>query len=385
MKTRALAAAVKNDARWLLVRARDPAADDRFFYAVRTTKVYCRPSCAARLPRPENISFHVTAAAAEKSGFRPCKRCKPNQPRLADRHTATVERLCRLIEASEEVLTLAQLARNAGLSAFYTHRLFKSVTGLTPKEFASAHRAKRVRRELSAVGSITQAIYNAGYNSSGRFYETSNALLGMTPSRYRAGGKAARIFFAIGECTLGSILVAATDRGVCAILLGDDPEELARDLERRFPKSELVGAERSFENHVAQVIGLIENPRLGLALPLDIRGTAFQQRVWKALSKIPAGKSRTYSEVAKAIGAPRAVRAVAHACAANALAVAIPCHRVVRLDGNLAGYRWGIERKRALLTRESVTTAETNGQDPAGFGLMPRPRLEIGLTHKSLS
>jgi AraC family transcriptional regulator of adaptative response/methylated-DNA-[protein]-cysteine methyltransferase len=356
MKTRtnarALATLVENDPRWSQVRARDARADDTFFYSVRTTGVYCRPSCAARQARPENVGFHDTAAAAEQLGFRPCRRCKPNQPRLAERNASRVAELCRLIEHSDEVLSLKELARSVGLSAFHTHRIFKAVTGLTPAAYAAAHRAKRVRRGLRAQGSVTQAIYEAGYNSSGRFYEQSNALLGMTPTRFRAGGRGLEIRFAIGECTLGSILVAATDRGVCAILLGDDPEKLAHDLERRFPRAELVGADKGFEGLVAQVVGLMENPRLGTTLPLDIRGTVFQQRVWKALSEIPPGARKTYSEVASAIGAPRAVRAVAQACAANGLAVAIPCHRVVRLDGDLAGYRWGIERKRALLARE---------------------------------
>ena len=351
---RAGATAVKNDPRWAQIRERDARADDTFFYSVKTTGVYCRPSCAARPARPENISFHASAAAAEQLGFRPCKRCRPNQPRLAERQAELVAQLCRLIEVSEEVPTLAALARRAGFSAFHTHRLFKAVTGLTPGAYAEAHRAKRVRRELLTKGSVTEAIYEAGYNSSGRFYEKSNAMLGMTPTRYRAGGAGLVIRFAIAECTLGSILVAATARGVCAILLGDAPEALANDLERRFPRAELVGADSHFEGLVAQVVGLVEHPRVGTTLPLDIRGTAFQQRVWAALSKIPAGEKRTYSEVANAIGAPRAVRAVAQACAANALAVAVPCHRVVRLDGNLAGYAWGIERKRVLLAREQL-------------------------------
>jgi AraC family transcriptional regulator of adaptative response/methylated-DNA-[protein]-cysteine methyltransferase len=240
-----------------------------------------------------------------------------------------------------------------GLSVFHVHRLFKAVTGLTPKAYAAAHRAKRVRAELGKRDTITEAIYGAGYNSNGRFYEKSNQLLGMTPTRFRAGGEDMQIRFAIGECSLGSILVAATERGVCAILLGDDPEELAHDLERRFPRSQLIGADAGFERLVAQVVGLVEKPRVGVELPLDIRGTAFQQRVWQALREIPAGETTSYSELASSIGAPKAVRAVAQACAANALAVAIPCHRVVRTDGNLSGYRWGVERKRTLLAREA--------------------------------
>ena len=347
------AAAVERDPRWAIVRARGAPAGGTFVYSVETTGVYCHPSCAARPPRPENVAFHPSAAAAARAGFRPCKRCKPDRPPLAERRAAQVARLCRLIERSDEAPTLAQLANHAGLSTFHVHRLFKAVTGLTPRAYAAAHRAARVRGELRTKGTVTEAIYGAGYNSSARFYEKANDVLGMTPSRYRAGGKGLEIRFAIGECSLGSVLVAATRRGVCAILLGDDPEALAHDLEGRFPRAELVGADRDFERLVAQVVGLVDDPRLGTALPLDIRGTAFQERVWKALREVPAGATTTYAEVAAAIGAPSAARAVARACAANPLAVAIPCHRVVRTDGDLSGYRWGVIRKRALLAREA--------------------------------
>ena len=345
-------AAVESDPRYAAVQSRDTRADGTFFYSVKTTGVYCRPSCAARPARPENVAFHRTRSEAERAGFRPCKRCKPDQPPLSERHAAKVAELCRLIEGDDEAPSLEDLARHAGLSAFHTHRLFKTVTGVTPKEYATAHRAGRVRGALQAQSSITAAIYGAGYKSSARFYAKSNALLGMTPTNYRAGGADLEIRFAIGECSLGSILVAATPLGVCAILLGDEPQALAHDLERRFPRAALIGADGEFEQLVAKVVGLVENPRVGATLPLDIRGTAFQQRVWKALSKIPAGKTMTYSDIAHAIGSPKAVRAVAQACAANALAVAIPCHRVVRTDGGLSGYRWGVERKRSLLARE---------------------------------
>ncbi len=334
------------------VRARDPAADGRFLYSVRTTGVYCRPSCASRPARPENISFHANREEAEARGFRPCKRCRPELPSLAERQTALVARLCRLLEREEEPPRLEELASEAGMSASHLHRTFKAITGLTPKAYAAAHRARRVRTAIEQQGSITEAIYAAGYSSSGRFYEEADSVLGMTPTKYRAGAPAMEIRFAVGECSLGSFLVAATDRGVCAILLGDEPEALVRDLERRFPRAELIGGDVSFESLVAQVIGVIEQPRSGTELPLDIRGTAFQQRVWKALRAIPAGRTATYAEIAQAIGAPSATRAVAGACAANPLAIAIPCHRVVRTDGGLSGYRWGIERKRTLLERE---------------------------------
>jgi len=346
--------ALDDEARWTALRARDATADGTFYYSVKTTGVYCRPSCAARAARPENIAFHATPAAAERAGFRPCKRCKPDQPPLAERQAAQVAALCRMIETADEVPTLDELAARAGLSAFHTHRLFKAVTGVTPRAYAAAHRARRVRGELATRATVTEAIYGAGYNSSARFYEASNAVLGMTPTAYRAGGRGAEIRFAIGQCTLGAVLVAATARGVCAILLGDDPEALVHDLERKFPRAQLVGADPAFERLVAQVVGLVEQPGLGTQLPLDIRGTAFQQRVWKALVRIPAGKTASYAEIAAKIGAPRAVRAVAQACGANPLAVAIPCHRVVRTGGDLSGYRWGVERKRALLDREAA-------------------------------
>jgi AraC family transcriptional regulator of adaptative response/methylated-DNA-[protein]-cysteine methyltransferase len=347
------AAAAPHDPRWAALRARDARADGSFFYSVSTTGVYCRPSCAARPARPEHVAFHATAAAAERAGFRPCKRCKPDQPPLAERQAARVAELCRLIERSEEPPSLEQLARHAGLSAFHTHRLFKAVTGVTPRAYAAAQRAARVKAELAKSGSVTQAIYGAGFSGSGRFYAQSNQLLGMTPTHLRAGGEGLAIRFAIGECSLGSILVAATERGVCAILLGDDPEQLAHDLERRFPRAQLIGADAGFERLVAEVVGLVEQPRVGRELPLDVRGTAFQRRVWQALREIPAGQTTSYTQLAEAIGAPKAVRAVAQACGKNPLAVAIPCHRVVRTDGALSGYRWGVERKRALLAREA--------------------------------
>jgi AraC family transcriptional regulator of adaptative response/methylated-DNA-[protein]-cysteine methyltransferase len=347
------AAAAPHDPRWAALRARDARADGSFFYSVSTTGVYCRPSCAARPARPEHVAFHATAAAAERAGFRPCKRCKPEQPPLAERQAARVAELCRLIERSEEPPSLEQLARHAGLSAFHTHRLFKAVTGVTPRAYAAAQRAARVKAELAKSGSVTQAIYGAGFSGSGRFYAQSNQLLGMTPTHLRAGGEGLAIRFAIGECSLGSILVAATERGVCAILLGDDPEQLAHDLERRFPRAQLIGADAGFERLVAEVVGLVEQPRVGRELPLDVRGTAFQRRVWQALREIPAGQTTSYTQLAEAIGAPKAVRAVAQACGKNPLAVAIPCHRVVRTDGALSGYRWGVERKRALLAREA--------------------------------
>jgi AraC family transcriptional regulator of adaptative response/methylated-DNA-[protein]-cysteine methyltransferase len=352
-KAEIAAAATVSDPRWAAVVARDPAADGKFFYSVKTTGIYCRPSCAARAARPENIQFHATAEDAERAGFRPCKRCRPDRMHSHSPQTALVAELCRYIENTDPAPNLDELARRAGMSPFHLHRVFRAVTGVTPKQYAAAHRFKRVRTELERSATVTDAIYGAGYSSSGRFYDEANGVLGMTPSRYRAGGADTTIRFAIGECSLGSILVAASERGVCAILLGDDPERLARDLQDRFPRARLIGGDADFEQLVAKVVGFVEAPGIGLDLPLDVRGTAFQQRVWQALREVPAGRTVSYTEVAARIGAPKSVRAVAQAVAANPLAVAIPCHRVIRNDGGLAGYRWGVERKRALLKREA--------------------------------
>jgi AraC family transcriptional regulator of adaptative response/methylated-DNA-[protein]-cysteine methyltransferase len=353
-KSEMLAAATVSDPRWDAVVTRDRHADGRYFYSVKTTGVYCRPSCAARAARPENVEFHVSAQAAERAGFRPCKRCKPDQLPLAEQHAATVAELCRTIENAEQAPTLARLAAHAGLSPFHLHRVFKAATGVTPKQYAAAHRTRRVKVALGRSSTVTEAIYGAGYNSNGRFYEQSNDVLGMTPTAYRSGGANTEIRFAIGECSLGSILVAASERGVCAILIGDDPDALARDLQDRFPRAHLIGGDLQFEQVVARVVGFVEAPALGLDLPLDVRGTAFQQRVWQALREIPAGRTVSYSQIANRIGAPMAVRAVGAAVGANPLAVAIPCHRVIRNDGSLCGYRWGVKRKRALIDREAV-------------------------------
>src|SRR4029077_526739 len=345
-----LATIAENDPRWASVVARDPQA--KFYYSVKTTGVYCRPSCAARLDRPENVQFYPTCEDAEKAGFRPCKRCKPDQASPVEQHAEKIASACRLIESSETPPSLELLAQHVGLSTYHFHRV-KAATGLTPKEYAAAHRDNLVRKSLNKSDTVTEAIYDAGYNSNSRFYETSNQVLGMTPSNYRAGGAQTDIRFAVGECSLGSILVAQSDRGICAILLGDDPDSLARDLQDQFPIANLIGGDAGFERLVAKVVGFVEAPELGLDLPLDIRGTAFQQRVWQSLRKIPAGSTASYTEVAKLIGSPNSVRAVAQACGANRLAGAIPSHRVVRNDGALSGYRWGVERKRALLEKEA--------------------------------
>lgn len=342
------------DPRWARALARDHTADGQFWYSVATTGVYCRPSCPSRTANPENVTLHGTLAAAKATGFRPCKRCNPDGASLEAQNAALVAKACRLIEQSEEPLSLAVLADAVELSESYFHRMFKAVTGLTPKDYMDAHRAKRVREHLAQGQSVTATIYDAGFNSSGRFYAKTADMLGMTPSKYRAGGTDEDIRFAVGQSSLGAILVASSVKGVTAILMGEDPEALLRNLQDRFPKARLIGGDADYEQLVARVVGMIEAPNIGLDLPLDVRGTAFQRRVWQALREIPPGKTVTYTEIARAIGAPKAVRAVAGACAANTLAVAIPCHRVVRNDGSLSGYAWGVERKRALIEREAA-------------------------------
>ncbi len=340
--------------RWTALRARDPAADDIFFVAIRSTGVYCRPSCKSRPARPENVAFHTTRAEAERAGFRPCKRCRPDQPPRAVREADIVARACRMIEAAEELPSLDSLAASAGLSVFHFHRLFRRIAGVTPKAYAAAHRQSCVQEGLATAGSVTETIYDVGFNSSGRFYEQAQDMLGMTPSAWRKGGAGERIVFAHGESVLGCVLVAATERGICAILLGDTPAELQKDLQARFPRAILGPGDAVFTDLVARVVAYVDRPGDGLGLPLDIRGTAFQRKVWEVLQAIPAGQTLSYAEVAERIGSPRAVRAVAGACAANRLAVAVPCHRVVGSDGGLAGYRWGIGRKRALLKEEQA-------------------------------
>ena len=345
------------DARWEAFIGRDPAADGCFVAAVTTTGIYCRPSCTARKPKRENVRFFATPAEAAAAGFRPCKRCRPEAASAAapgGRHAAAVAEACRLIAESEELPSLDDLARAVGLSRFHFHRVFKKATGLTPKAYATAQRAQRLREGLGRSATVTEAIYDAGYNSSSRFYAKSTELLGMTPSAYRAGGAGARIRFAVGQCAYGAILAAASDKGVCAILLGDEPEPLVRALEDSFPKAELIGGDSEFEQWMAKIVGFVEQPGVGFDLPLDLRGTAFQQRVWRTLSEIPVGATVSYADIARRIGRPKAVRAVAQACGANRLAVAIPCHRVVRSDGGISGYRWGVERKQVILAREAA-------------------------------
>ncbi len=339
--------AIIDTSHWQAVLDRDPAAS--FVYAVVTTGVYCRPDCPSRRAKRENVRFFDSNGEAEAAGFRACLRCRPTE---ADRTAELVEKACRIIEAAEETPDLASLAAGAGLSTYHFHRVFKARTGLTPRGYARALRDRRVRAALGEAGTVTEALYDAGFGSSGRFYAGSNASLGMTPTRFRAGGAGEIIRYAIGRSSLGGVLVAATDKGICAIMLGDDPDILIGELRGQFSKARLVAGDPEFDNWVLQVVAFVDDPHLGLDLPLDIRGTAFQRLVWQALRAIPMGETRTYTDIAEALGMPNAVRAVAGACASNAVAVAIPCHRVHRIGGALAGYRWGIERKRALLDKE---------------------------------
>lgn len=272
---------------------------------------------------------------------------------ISSRHADLVAQACRLLECTEPSPNLEALAQQVGMSPFHFHRIFKAETGLTPKAYANAHRARRLREQLGESETITDALYNAGFNSNSRFYERSQEMLGMRARDYRDGGRNAEIRFAVGQCSLGAILVAQSQRGICAILLGDNPDGLVRDLQDQFPKAQLIGGDSSFEQLIARVVGFIETPALGLSLPLDVRGTVFQERVWQALREIPPGATVSYTELAKRIGAPKSARAVAQACGANHIAVAIPCHRVVRQNGDISGYRWGVERKRTLLRREA--------------------------------
>ncbi|UXY15386.1 bifunctional DNA-binding transcriptional regulator/O6-methylguanine-DNA methyltransferase Ada [Chitiniphilus purpureus] len=339
--------------RWHAVQQRDAGADGVFWYAVRSTGVYCRPSCPSRPARRDNVSFWSSPAEAEAAGFRPCKRCRPDLA-PASPHVAAIERACRAIETAETPPSLATLAQLAGLSRYHFHRVFKALTGVTPRQYAATRRAARLQDGLRQGRSVTAAYFEAGFGSSSRLYEQADALLGMKPGRYRLGGAGETIRFGVGQCALGAILVAATARGVCAIELGDDPQALVQQLQDRFPKAELIGGDTQFEGWMAAAVGLVEAPGVAAkALPLDVRGTAFQCRVWQALTEIPPGETASYAEIAARIGAPGSARAVARACAGNALAVAIPCHRVVRQDGGLSGYRWGVARKQALLTWEA--------------------------------
>ena len=340
--------------RWKALLHRDQQADGGFLYGVRSTGVYCRPTCASRLPNRENVVFFTSFSEAEEAGFRPCKRCSPREASARTHHTRAIIRACKLIEESEEHPRLENLAAAVGMSPSHFHRLFKEIVGVTPKHFAATVRMDRLRSGLTQGSSVTESIYDAGFGSISRFYEGSRHMLGMTPSAYKNGAEGLRIHVAVTNSFLGWVLVAATDHGICSIDLGDSPQSLLGRLQKRFPRAEIYRDDSGFADVVSRVAAFIEAPSGGLDLPLDIQGTAFQQRVWKALQGIPPGSTKSYAEIAAKIGKPTATRAVGRACASNRLAVVIPCHRAVRSDGGLGGYRWGVKRKQRLLEREAT-------------------------------
>jgi AraC family transcriptional regulator of adaptative response/methylated-DNA-[protein]-cysteine methyltransferase len=342
---------------WEALERRDAAPATGFFYGVRTTGVYCRPGCTSRLPLRRNTMFFETPAAAEAAGLRPCKRCRPTDGSAASRHVAAIEMACALLRKSDTTPTLAELADAAGISRFHFHRVFKQITGATPRDYARTHRLGRFAEKLEAGQPVTEAIYASGFGSSSRAYEAAPSGLGMTPGARRRGGTGQTIRFVTVETPIGWALVAATERGICMTALADDRESLVGALRQRFPAAELVAEDAALKGWADRIVRFITAPDRNLDLPLDIQGTAFQARVWRALQKIPLGKTASYSEIAATLGQPKAVRAVAQACAANKLAVLVPCHRVIRSDGDLGGYRWGLERKRALLAAERAAAA----------------------------
>ncbi len=348
---------IDDDAWYRGVMSRDQSLDGVFWYGVRTTGVFCKPSCGARVPKRENVSYYLAVVDAIAAGFRACKRCRPTTVDV-NVHIEVVTAVCRWIDdaivAEQPVPSLETLALRTGFSPFHLHRVFKKAIGVTPRAYGAGMRARRMRERLADGDSVSDAIINAGYSSSSRFYEGAMRRLGMTASQAQRGGVGETVRFAVGESSLGPLLVAATEKGVCSIQFGDDPNELVHELERRFPSAELVGDDEDFARVVSRVVAFVETPQNGLDLPLDIRGTAFQERVWLALTAIPAGRTMTYTQLAAAIGQPTAVRAVASACAANEIAMAIPCHRIIRASGALSGYRWGVERKSEILQRERV-------------------------------
>jgi len=335
--------------KWHQVMARDARQDGRFVFAVRTTGVYCRPSCPSRRPRRESVEFFPGPGEAERAGYRACLRCKPTQVSAQAQYVTHAR---QLLDHAEGVVTLAELSRRVGLSPFHLQRLFKRATGLSPREYQSARRVQQVKAGLRNGNDVTTALYDAGYGSPSRLYETSAQQLGMTPGEYRRGGAGARIRFAIVPTPLGRLLIAATERGLCAVRFGESATELERDLRREFHAAELHRDDAAMKRYVDPLLAILRGENATVELPLDVRATAFQRKVWEKLRQIPRGETRSYGEIARQIGEPHAVRAVARACATNPVALAIPCHRVIRSDGNESGYRWGVERKKKLLEFE---------------------------------
>ncbi len=336
--------------RWHAVLARDARYDGSFVYAVRSTGVYCRPSCPSRRPRRGVVTFYAAPSAAEAAGFRACRRCRPNAAGSGP-ETEWVRQACAVLDRADGPVSLGALARTVGVRPEPLRRAFAALTGITPRQYAEARRTERLRRSLRAGRGVSHAVYGAGFSSPSRVYE--RPLLGMTPATYAKGGRGARITYVVAPCPYGRMLVATTERGVCRVALADRDDVLERDLRREFPHAEIRRDAAALQQALQPLLARIDGRPVALDLPLDVRATAFQSRVWTALRRIPFGETRSYGEVARAIGQPRAVRAVARACAANPVAIVVPCHRVVRADGEPGGYRWGVERKAALLASES--------------------------------
>jgi AraC family transcriptional regulator, regulatory protein of adaptative response / methylated-DNA-[protein]-cysteine methyltransferase len=347
-----------SDLQWEGVLRKDASLDGQYLFAVKTTGIYCRPSCPSRTPNRSNVSFFASSELARSAGFRACLRCTPDGLSKREQQTNAISQACRIIDEAQERMSLTNLAAQVGLGAHHFHRVFKDVTGLTPQDYFKARQIAQIGQSLSSTSSVTAAIYDAGFSSSGRFYESSNAMLGMTPKAFKSGGSGEAIRVSIRTCSLGLVLIAATQRGICTIEFGDNEKLLTDRLSARFPNAILLSKNPQFDEWLEQVLAYIEMPTKALDLPLDIRGTVFQQQVWKALQDIPVGVTASYSEVAQRIDKPKAVRAVATACASNVIAVAIPCHRVVRGTGELSGYRWGVERKKKLLALEASIPAD---------------------------
>jgi AraC family transcriptional regulator of adaptative response/methylated-DNA-[protein]-cysteine methyltransferase len=340
---------------WQAVERRDAQYDLRFFYAVRSTGIYCRPSCPSRRPRREQVNFCPTREAAQAAGFRPCKRCQPERDLSAQ--AELVQRAIQLIESAEVAPSLEALGRQLNASPFHLQRVFKAATGLSPRQYAAGLRAARLKEQLRGGQAVTSALYAAGYGSSSRLYEEAGARLGMTPSHYRSGGREMQIQFTLSDCPLGRMLVAATPSGVCAVSLGADDAGLESSLRAEYPGAQIEMAADGLRSEVASLLAYLNGRQPRLDLPLDVQATAFQLRVWEELRRIPYGETRTYTQVAEAIGRPKAVRAVANACASNPAALVTPCHRVIRGDGSLGGYHWGLERKKTLLSDERARKA----------------------------
>ena len=342
---------------WTAVDARDASKDDTFVYGVMTTGVYCRPSCASRRPLRKNVRFYATSAEAERDGLRACRRCKPNAERKNAAIDARVRKACELItQHADEPLSLKQVAAAVGQSPFHFQRSFKAAVGLTPKEFHEAERVRHLKAGLKSGHSVTEAIYDAGFGSASRVYERVDTRLGMTPLQYREGGRGLTISHATSTTPLGLLMIGATDRGICFIQFGDSEKKLEAQLVEEYPHAAHAPMPKAqaatFETWMRALGAYLEGSKASLDLPLDVRGTAFQMRVWRYLQTIPYGEVQSYSEVARGIGQPTATRAVAQACASNTIALAIPCHRVIRGNGELGGYRWGLARKRTLIDRE---------------------------------